>query len=191
MSDALVDALKRRYRLGHQRLYKMLEGLTEQQFVWKPAPATHSIAFNAWHLARWADYLQAKIPLMAPSLERKLGPGVQIWEAEGLAEQWVLDPEALGWGQTGMEMSDEAASELALPSMPVVMDYLRRTFDAMERALEALDDEELRIPYRSPNRWEGERPVGEYIIGYAIHNDFHRGQVAYVRRLLGLTRVIA
>lgn len=191
MSDAFADALKRRYRLGHRRLYKMLEGLTDEQFSWKPAPATHSIAFNAWHLARWADYLQAKIPSMAPSLEHKLGPGVQIWEVQGLAKQWGLESDALGWGQTGMEMTDETAGDLALPLMTVVMDYLRRTFDAMERALEAIDDEDLRILYRSPNQWEGERPVGEYIIGYAIHNDFHRGQVAYVRRLLGLTRVIA
>lgn len=191
MSDALVDALKRRYRLGHRRLYKMLEGLTEEQFAWKPAPATHSIAFNVWHLARWADYLQAKIPSMASSLERKLGHGVQIWEVEGLAKQWGLDPDALGWGQTGMEMNDEAAADLTLPSMPIVMHYFRRTFDAMERALEAIDDEELRILYRSPNEWEGERPVGEYVIGYAIHDDFHRGQIAYLRRLLGLTRAIA
>lgn len=191
MNDALVNALKGRYLLGHRRLYKMLEGLTDEQFAWKPAPATHSIAFNVWHMARWADYLQAKIPSMSPSLDRKLGPGVQIWETEELASKWSLDRDALGWGQTGLNMNDEAAADLPLPSMSVVMEYLRRAFDAMERTLEAIDDQELRVLYRSPHQWEGERLVGEYIISYAIHNDFHRGQVAYVRRLLGLTRAVA
>lgn len=148
MSDALVEALKRRYRLGHRRLHKMLEGLTEEQFAWTPTASTHSIAFNVWHLARWADYLQAKIPAMASSLQRKLGPGAQIWEAEGLAETWGLARETLGWGETGMEMSDETAAHLPFPSMPAVMDYVRRTFDAVERALEATGDDELRISYR-------------------------------------------
>lgn len=103
MGDMVVERLKYGYGLRHRWVLNMIEEITEEQFAWKPTPTSHSIAWNLWHLARWADYLQAKIPTMTPSLARKLGPVQQIWTQEDLAARWELDSSVLGWGETGME----------------------------------------------------------------------------------------
>jgi len=189
VTDVLLQSLKDRYNLVHRRLLKTVEGLTEEQFAWKPTPNSSSIAFNLWHLARWADYLQAAIPKMAPGLEVKLGPGRQIWETQRLAEKWGLDPAQLGWNQTSTQMEDEIAANLALPSSEALLAYLRDAFAAVERAVAAGDDEEARVVYKMPYEKEG-RPVGSFIMSFATHDDFHRGQVAALRRAQNLPRAI-
>lgn len=59
MGEPFVNAVKQRYNLGHQRVLRALEDLTEEQMRWHPTPVTHSISWNIWHLGRWADYLHA------------------------------------------------------------------------------------------------------------------------------------
>jgi hypothetical protein len=56
MKDSFVDAVKQRYKLGHQRVLRALEDLTEEQMQWHPSPESHSISWNVWHLGRWADH---------------------------------------------------------------------------------------------------------------------------------------
>ncbi len=191
MGDVILEVAKHRYRLGHQRLLAMLKGLTEEQFLWKPTPSSHSIAFNIWHLARWADFLQATIPSMSSSLEAKLGQGRQIWDAERLAQQWGWNPATLGWNQTGLKMDDQAAANLRFPSIGQVIAYLQRAFAAAERAVDVIDDDEARVIYKAPYEEGSGRPAGSYIISYAIHDDFHRGQVAALRRAQNLPRAVA
>lgn len=191
MGDVLVYRLKYSYRIRHRWVLDSVEGITEEQFAWKQTPTSHSIAWNFWHLGRWADYLQAKIPLMTPSLERKLGPAQQIWMHEGMAASWGLDSSVLGWGETGMEMDDKAVATMRLPGREVVGDYARRAFAAAERAVDAIDDDEFRVTYKSPVEWEGEIPICSYIVSYLAHNDFHRGQIAANRRAMDLPRVRA
>ena len=67
---------------------------------------------------------------MTPELSRRLSPGVQIWEAEGLAARWGFDSARLGYAETGMLMDDDAAGRLPLPSKDALLDYARRTFAA-------------------------------------------------------------
>lgn len=191
MSDMMLEVAKHRYLLGHQRLLQMLEGLTEEQFIWKPTPSSHAIAFNLWHLARTADFLQATIPGIASSLEAKLGRGREIWDTERLPQRWGWNPATLGWNQMGFQMADQAAANLRFPPTNQVIGYLRQAFDKAERAVAAIDDSEARIMYRMAYEESTGRPVGSYIIIYAIHDDFHRGQVAALRRAQNLPRAVA
>src|SRR5712692_7333535 len=115
MSDMMLGVAKHRYLLGHQRLLQMLEGLTEEQFIWKPTPSSHAIAFNLWHLARTADFLQATIPGIASSLGAKLGRGREIWDTERLPQRRGWNPATLGWNQMGFQMDDQAAANLRFP----------------------------------------------------------------------------
>ena len=115
MGDAFVDAVKQRYKLGHQRVLRALEDLTEEQMQWHPSPVSHSIAWNVWHLGRWADYLQAEISTMTPRPREVLGPGREIWETDALAARWGFDPTVLGWRQMGTDMDDRAAASLPFP----------------------------------------------------------------------------
>jgi uncharacterized damage-inducible protein DinB len=189
MGDPIVERLKYGYRLRQRWFLSAVENLTDEQFAWQPTPTSHSIAWNLWHAARFADYLQAKIPLMTPSLARKLGSAQQIWKQEDLAAAWGLDSSMLGWDETGMEMDDKTAATLRLPGKEALLAYARRAFAAAERAVDAIDDEEFRAIYKSPVEWEGEGPICSYVISYLAHNEFHRGQIAAIRRAKDLPRV--
>jgi len=189
MGDLMVERLKAGYRLRHRWFLSMVEDLNDEEMAWQPTPTSHSIAWNLWHVARWADYLHAKIPQMAPSLARKLGPAQEVWKQEDLAAAWGLDGSVLGWGETGMEMDDRVAATLRLPGKERLMAYARRAFAAAEHAVDAIDDEEFRAVYKSPVEWEGESPISSYVISYLAHDEFHRGQIAAIRRAKDLPRV--
>lgn len=186
MGEPFVDAVKQRYKLGHQRVLRALEDLTEEQMRWHPTPITHSISWNVWHLARWADYLQATIPAMTPRLQAVLGAGREIWHTEGLAQKWGLDAAALGWREMGTDMGDRVAAALRFPEKETVIGHLRRTFEAAEHAVEGIADHEFGITYRSPHAWAGERVIGMYVVALYAHDERHLGQIIYLRRLMEL-----
>lgn len=186
MGEPFINAVKQRYKLGHQRVLKAIEDVTKEQMRWHPTPDTHSILWNAWHLGRWADYLQAKIPTMTPRLQEVLGPGREIWESEGLAVKWGLNPTVLGWRQMGTDMDDGVAASLRFPEKGTVIGYVRSAFEAAERAVDHIADDELGLTYRSPHAWEGERVIGIYVVGYYAHDERHLGQIVYLRRLMEL-----
>src|SRR3569623_2960856 len=122
MTGSPVAMIAFRYRQTHERLLAILDDLTDEQFAWRPAPLAHPIAANVWHLARWADHLQAHLPGMTEALGRRLGPGRQLWEEEELAARWGLDPAELGQDETGMLMDDEPAARLPLPGKAALLD---------------------------------------------------------------------
>lgn len=189
MSNMPLDIIKDLYRREHGRVLALVGDLTDDQLAWQPTPATHPIAFNLWHLARWADNLQEKITRMTPELNRRLGEAQQIWKMESLAQRWGHDPASLGWDESGMGMDDSAAAGLRLPGKELLLDYARRAFAAAEHAVGAVDDEQFAVIYRSPNEWEGERPVGRYLVAHLAHASFHLGQMACLCRAQGLRRV--
>ncbi len=187
MGQSFVDAVKQRYVLGHQRVLTALEDLMEHQMQWHPTPVTHSISWNVWHLARWADYLQTEIPAMTLRLQKVLGPGREIWETEGLARKWGLDRAVLGWREMGTDMDNKIAASLRFPKKAMVIGYLRRAYDAAERAVNNIADEEFGLMYRSLHAWAGERVIGMYVVALYAHDERHLGQIIYLRRLMELT----
>lgn len=188
MGDPFIDSVKQRYGLGHQRVLRALEDLTDEQMRWHPGPDTHSISWNVWHLGRWADHLQAEISMMTPRLRELLGAGREIWETEAIAAKWGFDPNVLGWRQMGTDMDDDAAASLPFPHKETVVDYVRHTFDTAEHAVESISDEEFGVLYRSPHAWAGERVIGMYVVALYAHDERHLGQIIYLRRLMALPR---
>jgi hypothetical protein len=188
MGDPFVDAVKQRYKLGHQRVLRALEDLTEEQMQWRPTANTHSISWNVWHLARWADHLQAEIPMMTLRLREVLGTRREIWESESMAANWGFDPAILGWNQMGTDMEDAAAASLSFPNKKTVVGYARRSFDTAEDVADCLTEDEFGTVYRSPHVWAGERVIGMYLVALYAHDERHLGQIIYLRRLMALPR---
>lgn len=186
MRDPFVDAVKQRYKLGHQRVLRALEDLTEEQMRWHPAPDAHSISWNVWHLGRWADHLQSEIPMMTPRLRGLLGVRREIWETEALPAKWGFDPTVLGWRQMGTDMDDRAAASLPFSDKETVVGYARRCFAAAEQAVDSIADEEFGVVYRSPHAWAGERVIGMYVVALYAHDERHLGQIIGLRRLMSL-----
>jgi hypothetical protein len=122
------------YQVPHQLALKLVEGLTDEQVAWKANADTPSIGFHLWHLARWTDDLQAIIADRLP----QVGVSPNLWESEGLAAQWGLDPAQLGEQQTGQMLEGDAAN-IPLPGKDAILDYARRALAAADAVAEQVD----------------------------------------------------
>ena len=166
------------YRKTHERIMTLVERLADEQLHWRPTPDSLSIAFHVWHIARWADHIQASFPGMTAELGRRLAPGAQIWEAEDLATQWGFQPDQLGYAATGMTMSESLAVRLAFPPKETLLDYLRRAFAAVDSSLDAIDEQQFGEAEHPQPLTEGiwdESPVGDAILSHLVHDNRHLG----------------
>jgi hypothetical protein len=168
------------YCQSQQRVLDLAERMTDAHLSWRPVPTAHTIAFHLWHIARWADHLQAAIPGMTAELGRRLGAGAQIWEADGLADQWGFTTQALGFAATGMQMPDEVARELPFPEKARLLEYVQGALAAAERAVRAIDDEEFCAAEQPQPLTEGiwgESSVGDAILSHTVHINRHLGAI--------------
>jgi uncharacterized damage-inducible protein DinB len=170
-----------RQQKTHRRLLEIVEDLSESQLHWRPDMHAPSIGFHLWHMARWADRLQATLPTMflAPSQ-----PANEVWEADGLAQRWGWRTATLGYGQTGMEMSDEMAAGLELPHKQVLIDYARAAFAAADRAVGVLEDHQLE--QRGIDIYGQENSVGYVLLVHLSHASRHLGMIECLRGVQGL-----
>jgi len=168
--------LSNRYRVNQENLIELVEGLTDEQIAWSPNETSPSIGFHVWHLARWADYLQEIIN----------GRGSQLWEVEGLAAQWNLETNGLGYAQTGMEMDEKTATSLRLPEKRVLLNYASRSFAAAhEAAANIRDDEFFRVYecFHGENWHDGQ--IGPIVVTWMTHDNRHLGMIECLVGLQG------
>lgn len=172
----------------HRIILRYLQKLTDEQLHWQTPAGSHSIAFHAWHLARWADHLQASIPGMTPELGRRLEQGVQIWQVEGLAQRWGFPSDQLGYAETGMYMPDDVAIRLPFPAKPPLLDYVERVFALAERAANTIDDEQFTSAEQPQPMTEGiwgEGTVGDAVLSHLTHDYRHLGMMECLFGLQG------
>ena len=176
MTNSIMAELANRYRVNHENLLELVGGLTDAQLAWTPNATTPSVGFHVWHLARWADYLQEIIN----------GRGSQLWEREGLAAQWDLETNSLGYAQTGMEMDAPDAVALRLPEKGRLLDYARRALAAAQAAVARLGDAEF---FRVYATWHGENwhdgQIGPMVVTWMTHDNRHLGMIECLVGLQG------
>jgi hypothetical protein len=85
-------------------------------------------------------------------------------------------------------MDNAMAATLKFPSKDMLLGYARRVLAAAERAVDALDEQDLT---RKMNDWAGELTLAGYIVEYTTHDEWDIGQIAGLRRAQGLPRAIA
>ena len=186
MTGTMTSTLTQRIAGAHANIVTAASEADDDQFTRWLAPNVPSVGWHVWHIARWADRVHARLPCMANrDTEGRARP--EIWEVESLAAKWNLDRPRLGYGETGMEMGDAAASALRLPDRDTVIAYARRAFAAAEAACSATADEYLAV--RGPDvlyagRMDRERTVGEAMIGHLSHANRHLGMIEGIRPLL-------
>lgn len=136
-SFAMYDVLYS-FKDIHKVVLEFANELTEDQLRWRPRGYSTSIGFHLWHLARESDFLIAIILTRTPQLGADFGEPVEIWEKEKLAEKWNF-PKDIG-STVGTGLSDEIASTLPIPPKKEVVDYLRRSYQAVENFVALLDE---------------------------------------------------
>jgi hypothetical protein len=184
MGQFLAQLIYERVSKTHLRLLEIVADLSGEQLGWRPDLHAPPIAFHLWHMARWADRVQATLPAMSAALGQRLGPGVEIWQANALARQWGWQTDDLGYGQTGMELGDELAAELQLPPKDILSDYARQAFAAADRALGVLDDQLLQE--RGVDIYGRVNSVGYVVLVHLSHASRHLGTIEGLRGMQGL-----
>lgn len=184
MSTLMARELAERLAKTHARLLEIVADLSEDQVGWRSDLHAPPIGFHLWHMARWADRVQATLPAMSAALGERFDAGGEVWEIKALARQWGWQTEQLGYGQTGMELSDELAAELQLPPRDVLVDYARQAFAAADRAFAALDDQLLHE--RGVDIYGRENSVVYILLVHLSHASRHLGMIEALRGVRGL-----
>jgi uncharacterized damage-inducible protein DinB len=184
MSDPIARELAERVAKTQLRLLEIVMDLSEQQLRWQPDLHAPPIGFHLWHMARWADRVQATLPTMSAALGERLGQGGEVWISQQLAEQWGLQNQQLGYGQTGMELGDDMAAELQLPPKADLISYARQAFAAAERTFSAMDDQLLQE--RGPDVYGRTNSVAYVLLLHLSHASRHLGTIEGLRGVQGL-----
>jgi hypothetical protein len=179
-AQTLADTIRR----SHELMLKVTEELDLDELTRRPSDTAPPIAFHLWHMARWADRVQSSTPAMTASLEQRLGPGRELWAAENLASSWGLDERKLGRAGTGLGMSDDDAAGIAYPGKSALLDYARRSFAAMERAANAVEEGDLNQVGKDANGRE--TTVTGLLLGHITHISRHLGMIEGIRGTRGM-----
>ena len=184
MSVSTAGATVYAARRTHEALIRVVDDLTDEQLTRGAGLSSPPIAFHLWHASRWADLLQSKIPGMTAELGNRLGEGRQIWDVEALAQQWGLDSSVLGEGSNGMGMDDDVSASLPLPGKELLAGYASSVFEATNRAIAAVDDEQLQAS--CIDLYGRETVVGAAVISHLRHLNRHLGMIEALRGVQGL-----
>jgi len=135
-THALYDVLHS-FKDIHKVVLEFVHELNDDQLQWRPRGYSTSIGFHLWHLARESDFLRAVILERTPGLGSDFGEPKEIWVKEALAAKWGFPTDLNATVGTGL--SDEVASTLPIPSKVELIDYLKRSYVALEEFIEKLD----------------------------------------------------
>jgi hypothetical protein len=108
-----------------------------------PSSTAPPIGWHVFHIARWADRLQASLPNRLPEDSHQSELPRQIWLVEEVANGWGVDPGSLGWLETGSGMTIEQAVIIASLGPSLLTEYAEKAFFAADNATKQLHDREL------------------------------------------------
>ena len=81
----------------HKSLLATTGALPAEQFLAQPSPTSPPIGWHLFHVARWADRMQASFgPHVSAALAAACYPG-EVWVQDGLARIWGLEAKRLGF----------------------------------------------------------------------------------------------
>ena len=174
MTSDTLELAKQRSKMTRELVLKVIDGLSDDQLAWRPAPRAHSMGWTLWHIARCADKFAAQAAGTA-----------EIWVKDGLAAKWGLPKILLGSNGVGTGVDDETAATLRPPSKDLLVDYTRRSFAAVDAMVDRLDAagiarEEMTFYFDEPET------IGRAFVTSIAHENRHLGELEYVKGLLGL-----
>lgn len=174
MSVDTLDLAKQRSKMTRELVMKVVDGLSDEQLAWRPGPRAHSMGWTLWHIARCADKFAAQV-----------GGTAEFWVGEGLAAKWGLPEVLLGSNGVGTGVDDETAATLRPPSKDLLVDYARRSFEALDTLVDRFDADAVA---REQTTFYFDEPaaIGRAFITSIAHENRHLGELEYVKGLLGL-----
>jgi hypothetical protein len=174
MTADMLDLAKTRSKMTRELVMKVIDGLSDDQLAWRPAPGAHSMGWTLWHIARCADKLAAQV-----------GGSTELWIKDELPAKWGLTDVLMGTNGVGTGVDDQTAATLRPPSKDVLVDYARRSFASVDAIVDRRDDDASR---REVTTFYFDEPAtfGRVLITSTAHENRHLGELEYLKGLLGL-----
>ena len=148
-------------------LKKAVDGLTSAELRWQPTPASNSISWIVWHMARVEDRW----------VNRVLRGDVERWIKDGWHEKFGMSEEAHGYGDTEAEV--RAIPDVEMSDMLTYFDAVRQSTLAHLAQMTSAD---MEATYDHPRRTG---ITGSWILGHIlVEESQHLGQVAYIRGMI-------
>jgi uncharacterized damage-inducible protein DinB len=164
--SAFQEAIRSGLEEYLQGLQRALEGLTPAEVRWQPTLHTNHIAWLVWHMARVEDRWVSR-----------LRQSTEVWNADGWASRFGMDPESVGTRQTMEEVR-------AMPEIPLtdLMAYFDAVRAVTRHYLDQATDADLSREYHSPRLGP---LTGAWIVGHIlVEESQHVGQVALLRGMI-------
>ena len=140
----LAESVRKRIIWVHEMLLSVTQNLDETQFSFQPQNMTApSIAWHLWHIARWADRLQAGFSDRLGELDRSGVMANERWACENLALEWQLDPSILGVFEVGAEMEVESIALISRMGKGRVLPYAQSVFSDFDLIVKQINDDEI------------------------------------------------
>lgn len=179
MNRSTAQAVAGYSALTHERLFHVIEDLDDAALR-ERSGRSNSVGFNLWHIARWADWLQAQIAGTRGLDERS------IWEREGLPSRWGWDSAKLGAWETGMGMDEGVSAQLPLPARSEIERYARASLSALDTCVAGLDAESFDTPLKSGKTNEmKDATIGSWIVSILVHANRHLGMIESMKGASG------
>lgn len=148
------------FGINTQLLSNALTGVSEQDFLRRPTPVTNSAAWIAGHA------IQTRAMLL------------------GL----LGDPVETGWGATFNRGAEPTSAE-AFPSRDAMLALASDIATRLQAKLATLDDAALSADAQGP-KLPMVKSVAEMLSFFALHDSYHVGQLAYIRKALGYPQLV-
>ena len=150
---------------AHERFMATLDGLSDADGGWRPAPHANTILEIAWHVARVDDRLG----------RRAAGLGRELWDSQGWSDRVGATDIRPREPYQFLKKSDEVP-----PRLEDVKAYLEAVHaDTLEK-LRRLDEAGLD---RVPDAAQPDRNVATYFRHMITHKNNHHGQIDFIRGL--------
>ena len=148
---------------SHEYLTKALDGLTQEEVAWSPAPECNSIAFILWHIARIEDFFVNRV------IQRE----EELYEAGGWREKLGRPVKEAVYQYTA-----EQLRAWPVPKLQVLCGYADSVREKTLAFLSQIAPEglsEVPRPDRSPDS------IGAILGRISTEIALHVGQIAYLR----------
>ena len=180
--------------LVHSWLIRAGDSVSASQFVKVFSPDAPPIGWHLWHMARFADRLQAKLGEIT-----KEKVGHEVWESHDLINVWGLNSTKLGVFDSGMGQPHEDAQDaIAHVGKDSILNYAQLSFRACDQQILSLNSTDFEKDYfgiidyaydaATGRVWATEpkiSSVAQDIVFHAAHGSRHMGMIEALKGLLG------
>lgn len=139
IATSLADGIAR----TQQAILRLAQDFDDEMIARPASAIAPPVGWHLFHIARWADRLQASLPNRRPEDSHPSELPDQIWLVENVAQSWGVDPGTLGWLETGPGMTVEDAVIVASVGRARLTAYAEPVFQAVDEALRQLHDRDL------------------------------------------------